>query len=199
MNDMSPIASRRKAACTTLLRRVREIEIASGINDASLQRIKALLLELAAQGTVLFPDADFALPEAHGRNHMLDDAADDGYGLYLSVSLPGKEAAPHDHGIWCASAGLSGSELHRFYRRLDDGSRAGAAMVEETHQIIVGPGSAMVMADHDIHSTLAIGDQPVRTLALYGYALTRFPSVVYFHPEFGSSRTMPSRRDAVRA
>ena len=34
---------------------------------------------------------------------------------------------------------------------------------------------------------------------LYGYALARFPSVAYFHPELKSTRTMPSRRHAVLA
>ena len=40
------------------------------------------------------------------------------------------------------------------------------------------------MADHDIHSTEVVGDRPAVGLALYGYALARFPSVTWFHPEF---------------
>jgi hypothetical protein len=50
------------------------------------------------------------------------------------------------------------------------------------------------MADHAIHATEVLGDIPAIGLALYGCALARFPSVVWFHPEFTSIRSMPSRR-----
>ena len=36
-------------------------------------------------------------------------------------------------------------------------------------------------------------------LALYGYALVRFPSVAWYHPQFNSVRMTPSRRHAVMA
>ena len=50
------------------------------------------------------------------------------------------------------------------------------------------------MADHDIHSNIVIGDVPAIGLALYGYAIARFPGVIWYHPEFGSTRASPSRR-----
>ena len=122
-----------------------------------------------------------------------------GFGLYLTVGLPGKEAAPHDHGIWCINAALSGLEVQRFYRRTDDGSRPGFADIEQTEEVLLKPGMAIAMADHDIHSTLVVGDTPARALALYGYALNRFPAVVFFHPQFGTARTCASKRPASRA
>jgi predicted metal-dependent enzyme (double-stranded beta helix superfamily) len=118
----------------------------------------------------------------------------DGMGLYLTIALPGKEAAPHDHGIWCVNAAVSGQEVHRFYRRTDDASRDGYATVEEVGEVTVAPGRGMAMADHAIHATEVIGDVPAVVLALYGYALARFPSVVWFHPAFSSVRAGASRR-----
>ena len=194
MDAVSAVAGKRQAACTALLRQVREIHQRDGINAASLARIKGLLLNLAGAGTALFPEADFAMPQAHGRNHLLDEARDDGYGLYLTVSLPGKEAAPHDHGIWCLAAGLSGIEEQRFYRRTDDGRKPGFATVEQIGDARLEAGTAIAMADHDIHSTLVVDDRPSRALALYGYALTRFPAVVFYHPQFGTCRMLPSKR-----
>ncbi len=194
----SPEATReaqRRDACRTLLRQVREVTAGQGVTEASLERIKQLVVALVGRGEVLFPREDFARPEAQGRNHILEIEPKDGYGLYLTIGLPGQEAAPHDHGIWCVNAGISGWEMHRFFRRTDDGSREGHATVEEIRQVEVGPGTGMVMADHDIHATEVIGDAPAVGLALYGYALDRFPSVVWFHPEFSSMRAMPSRRD----
>ena len=61
-----------------------------------------------------------------------------------------------------------------------------------------GPGG-MAMADHDIHSTVVVGDKPAIGLALYGYALVRFPSVSWYVPQFNSVRTTPSRRHAAMA
>ena len=67
MATASSLASRRQAACATLLREVRAIHGSEGITDASLAKIKGLLASLAAEGQALFPDEEFALPEAHGR------------------------------------------------------------------------------------------------------------------------------------
>jgi predicted metal-dependent enzyme (double-stranded beta helix superfamily) len=188
------MSKRRTQACETLIRRVRKIVDAEGTGDAALENIKDLLVGLANRGEALFPRAAFAMPTAQGRNHVLALEGGDGMGLYLTIGLPGKEAAPHDHGIWCVNAAISGREIHKFYRRTDDASRDGYATVEQIGEVTVAPGQGMAMADHTIHATEVLGDVPAIGLALYGYALARFPSVVWFHPEFTSVRAMPSRR-----
>ena len=136
------------------------------------------------------------MPVAQGRNHILALEDDDGMGLYLTIGLPGKEAAPHDHGIWCANAAISGRERHVFYRRTDDGRESGRATVTKVGEVVVEPGTGIVMADHDIHSTEVVGDRPAVGLSLYGYALARFPSVTWYHPEYSSMRATASRRHA---
>ena len=181
-------------ACAALIRQARSIVDAEGTDEAALEKIKALLVGLANQGEALFPRGDFAMPDAQGRNHVLVLEDGDGMGLYLTIALPGKEAAPHDHGIWCINAAISGQEVHKFYRRTDDGSRHGYATVEEIGEVTVAPGQGMAMADHAIHATEVLGDTPAVGLALYGYALARFPSVTWFHPTFSSIRVVPSRR-----
>ena len=76
----------------------------------------------------------------------------------------------------------------------------GGWMVTRSYQVGGGDGRAwppeMAMADHDIHATFVVGSEPAVGLALYGYALARFPSVVWFHPEFSSVRATVSRRMA---
>ena len=123
----------------------------------------------------------------------------DGHGLYLTINLPGKGAAPHDHGIWCVNAAISGRERHEFFRRTDEGSKPGHATVVKVGEVMVEPGNGMAMADHDIHSTEVVGDEPAIGLALYGYALARFPAVVWYHEEFSSLRASPSRRHPAMA
>ncbi len=195
----SASAKKRDQACQTLIQQARAIIDAEGSGEATLHKLKTMLVDLAGQGHTLFPMADFAMPDAQGRNHVLAIEDGDGMGLYLTIGLPGKEAAPHDHGIWCVNAAISGRELHKFYRRTDDASRPGRAMVEEIGQSLVAPGLGMVMTDHAIHDTVVLGDEPAIGLALYGYALVRFPSVVWFHPAFSSTRASPSRRSAETA
>ena len=189
----SPVADKRKAACKTLMRQVHAILAKEGSTPSALHAIKLKLMALATRSE-LFPRSDFAMPEAEGRNHILEVQDDDGPGLYFTIGLPGKEAAPHDHGIWCVNAAISGRERHVLWRRTDDGSKPGHAMVTKIGEVMVERGNGYAMADHDIHSTEVVGDEPAVGLALYGYALVRFPSVVWYHPEFSSVRPMPSRR-----
>lgn len=188
------MSQQRTEACTALLRQARAIIDAEGTGETTLEKLKHLLVALADRGETLFPAADFAMPVAQGRNHILALEDGDGMGLYLTIALPDKEAAPHDHGIWCVNAAISGREVHKFYRRTDDGSRDGYATVEEIGEVTVSPGHGMAMGDHAIHATIALGPEPAIGLALYGYALARFPSVVWFHPEFSSVRAGASRR-----
>jgi predicted metal-dependent enzyme (double-stranded beta helix superfamily) len=174
---------------------VHAITAHEGITPSALHAIKLKLVALARRAE-LFPLADFAMPEAHARTHPLLVEDNDGHGLYLTISLPGKEAAPHDHGIWCVSANISGRERHLLYRRTDDGVQPGRATVVQIGEVLVTPGNGLAMADHDIHASVVEGKEPAVGLALYGYALTRFPAVAWYHPALGSMRTTPSRRPA---
>jgi predicted metal-dependent enzyme (double-stranded beta helix superfamily) len=188
-------AAQRARACKTFMAQVHTISAKEGITPSTLHALKLKLVALAKRSD-LFPLADFDMPQAQARTHPLLVEENDGHGLYLTISLPGKEAAPHDHGIWCANAVISGRERHVFYRRTDDGRKSGSAEIAKVGEVLVEPGNGMVMADHDIHSTVVVGDRPAVGLALYGYALARFPSVSWFHPEFASVRATPSRRHA---
>lgn len=192
------VAVKRTRACATLLAKVRDIMAQEGITPSTLHAIKLKLVALAARGA-LFPAADFAMPEAQGRTHPLLVEDNDGLGLYLTINLPGKEAAPHDHGIWCINAAIAGRERHVFYRRTDSGATPGHAEVVRLGEVIVQPGTGMAMSDHDIHATEVLGDEPAIGLALYGYATARFPSVTWYHPAFGTVRATPSRRHAAGA
>jgi predicted metal-dependent enzyme (double-stranded beta helix superfamily) len=188
-------SDKRNRACKKLLADVHAISAKEGITPSALHALKLKLVALAARKE-LFPLADFSMPMAEGRNHPLLVEDDDGHGLYLTISLLGKEAAPHDHGIWCVNAAVSGRERHKFFRRTDQSRKARPRHGGQVGEVMVEPGSGMAMADHDIHSTVVVGDKPAIGLALYGYALVRFPSVSWYVPHFNSVRTTPSRRHA---
>jgi predicted metal-dependent enzyme (double-stranded beta helix superfamily) len=168
----APVANRRAAACKTLLRQVHAILDQEGVTPSALHAIKQKLTALARRAE-LFPQTDFAMPEAEGRNHILEVEDNDGLGLYLTIGLPGKEAAPHDHGIWCVNAAISGQERHVMWRRTDDGSKPGHATIAKIGEVTVQPCHGFAMANHDIHSTMVLGDAPHIGLALYGFALAQ--------------------------
>jgi len=186
-------AEKRARACAALLHDVHAITDKEGITPSALHALKLKLIALARK-TELFPLSDFAMPDAQGRNHPLLVEDDDGHGLYLTIGLPGKEAAPHDHGIWCVNAAVAGQERHDFFRRVDGGAGLSGVALAKTGEVTVQPGAGMAMADHDIHATVVMGNEPAIGLALYGYALVRFPSVVWYPPGFGTMRPTPSRR-----
>ncbi len=192
------VVDKRNSACAKLLAEVHTITAREGSTPSALHAVKLKLVALARR-TELFPLTDFAMPLAQGRNHPLLVEEDDGHGLYLTINLPGKMAAPHAHGIWCVNAAVFGQERHELFRRTDDGRKPGLATVVKTGEVIVEPGNGLAMADHDIHSTEVVGTQPAIGLALYGYALVRFPSVAWYQPQFGSVRAVPSRRHAAMA
>ena len=192
------VADKRKRASAKLMADVHAIVAKEGPTPSALHAIKLKLVALANKAE-LFPLADFEMPVAQGRNHPLLVEDKDGFGLYLTIAMPGKEAAPHDHGIWCVSAAVSGRERHDYYRRTDDGAKPGKATVEKVGEVIIEPGRGTAMADHDIHATTVLGDEPAVGLSLYGYALARFPSVAWYHPEYASMRATPSRRHAAAA
>ena len=154
----SSIADQRTRGCGNLLKQVHAITAKEGITPSALHAIKLKLVALAAKAH-LFPSSDFAIPVSQGRTHPLLIEENDGHGLYLTINMPGKEASPHDHGIWCVNAGVSGRERHVFYRRTDDG-KADHATVIKVGEVTVEPGNGMAMADHDIHSTEVIGKEP---------------------------------------
>lgn len=187
------VADERIRACTNLLAEVHAISAREEMTPLALSAVKEKLVALGRQ-CELFSLADFDLPRAQGRNQPLLVEADDGYGLYLTINLPGKIAAPHDHGIWCVNAAVSGVERHQLFRRTDDRTRPGVATVEKIGEAVVEPGSGVALADHDIHATEVLGNEPSVVLSLYGYALNRFPSVLWYQPQFGSVRAVPSLR-----
>jgi predicted metal-dependent enzyme (double-stranded beta helix superfamily) len=190
---MPTVAQRRTRAVAALMRQVDRLLAGAGPTPTALHHITQKLVGLARRAD-LFPAGDFAAPVAQGRSHPLAVSTTDGPSLYLTHSLPGKQAAPHDHGIWCIAAAISGRERHILYRRTDDASRPGHATVEPIGETTVEPGQGFGMADHDIHATEVLGDQPAIGLALYGYPLVSFPAVTWFHLQWETVRTGVSRR-----
>ena len=182
-------ASARKAACEALLQEVRSVE-ASARTGFPGQRLLDSLLAFADHHRALFPESDFASPRAHSRMHGLSDGLDTPYGLYLGVSRPGKEAAPHCHGVWSVSALLTGRELQRYWRVVEQTSNT-RAQIEETNAVTLAPGTGMAMGPQSIHSTTTLEGGEARMIQLFACPLGQGPRLVFYHPAWGTRRVLP--------
>ncbi len=185
-------AVERELACKELVRQAHAIELIHARERSALPEILDLMIGFASRHAELLDPRDFDLPVAHGRFHKLVEGGDTPYGLYLSVTLPGKEAAPHMHGLWGITAGVAGREVNHFWRRTDDGSTPGQARVEHLGSVDVAPGTGMTLAGDEIHSTETLGDEPSWMLHLYERPFSGFPSLLFFHPDKGTVRKLPA-------
>lgn len=182
-------SEQRHAACQTLLKNIHSIESETRTGFPR-QRLLDTMLTFVDRHRELFPDSDFGSPLAHSRMHPLVEGEGTPYGLYVNITRPGKVASPHRHGLWSVSAGLSGQEQHRFWRQTDPDAKQGAD-IEETHSITLQPGTAQVMEAHDIHSSLTLEGGEARVLHLFARPFEHFPRVVFYHPQWGTRRTLP--------
>lgn len=187
--ETAELAKAREAACRTLLQEIRAIE-ADARGGFPGHGILETMLGFVERHHALFPDSDFAPPRAHSRMHPLSAGIDTPYGLYLGVSRPGKEAAPHCHGVWSVSTPLAGREMQRFWRLVEQTSST-SAKVEETHAVTIARGTGMAMGKQAIHSTTTLEGGEARMLQLFERPLDQCPSVVFYHPAWGTRRALP--------
>lgn len=182
----------RDLACKELVREARVIELGRMGERGALDEIKDLMITCVKAHSELFDPKDFELPTAYGRFHNLIEGGEIPYGLYLSVTLPGKEASPHIHGLWGITVGISGCEVNHFWERTDDASAAGKASLKHISSIDVVAGTGMTLAGNEIHSTTTLGNEPSWMLHLYERPFAEFPSLLFFQPQRGTVRKLPS-------
>lgn len=191
------VAQEREMAIAETVAQVRAIEAADGVNRDSLERIRAVLLSLAAR-TDLFILEDFPGPEdgKDDRLYPLSVDEDGRFALYLNRGSAEKDTPPHNHTTWAVVVGVRGEELNRFYERDDDGSAPGQARIHEARQFNVTPGTGVCMLPDDIHSIHMRGDDPKMHLHMYGLAINRLTERLMFDMEAGTCQVFPPHRDA---
>jgi predicted metal-dependent enzyme (double-stranded beta helix superfamily) len=114
---MSAVKAQREANVRETIERIRTIEQQQGATPESLESIKAVLLDLAAQ-TELFPVSDF-YPERDANGmypiYRLSEDEDHRFAMYMSTSIGAKDVPPHNHTTWAVIVGVQGTEENRFY------------------------------------------------------------------------------------
>ena len=188
MTDRAAERSRQVAA---LIAETRKLVNSAPINREMLARIRARLLEIAAQKEI-WNEADFPAPakgEKQNR-YLIGQEGPRGISLYLNVMRGGKRIPPHNHTTWACVAAVEGIEHNTLYDRLDDGSIPGKAQIHPRETIAVEPGNAIAMLPDDVHSVEIRGDETIRHLHFYGRPLETLDRRLTFDIEKGTCKVM---------
>lgn len=170
--ETNSVQDRRAAAVKKAVARIHDIAGGSGVDRSSLEEIRAELYQLAAQSE-LFPADDFPVPTDGDttRRYVLSEDPDQTYALYMNRVMPGHYSRPHNHTTWAVVVAVEGDEVNQFFQRTDDGSTPGKATVEFEREVVVRPGTGVMLLADDIHSIENQGDVPTMHLHMYGRSL----------------------------
>ena len=140
---------------------------------AAVRRIATFVSRAAAERSWL-QARHFEADAAQGFGvHLLHEEPDHGLWIVAVAWLPNRGAAPHDHGTWAVVAGVDGFETNVYWKRVDDGSKAGFARLEKLNERLVGPGEVVSFLTPAIHSVHNRGRETTVSLHAYGRDLMR--------------------------
>lgn len=170
---------------------IRAIEAADGVTRASLERILARLVALAARDDLFNLDRFPAPPEGDARRsclYRISEDADHRFALYANASRGGYGTPAHNHTTWAVIAGVTGAdELNRFYERTADGG------VRQTGERSVRAGSGVAFLPDDLHSIHI--DAPLLNFHMYGLGLEQLHQREYYRPDTHRWQVFPPHAD----
>ena len=183
-------ANERRKEVASAVADIREIERRDGVNRASLEKIKARLIKLAARAE-LFTAADFPPPEPGGKRHSclyrLSEDADHRFALYANSARGGHGTPAHNHTTWAVIVGVTGEELNRFYDRAVEGG------VREKGREVVRQGTGVAFMPEDLHSIHI--DAPLINFHMYGLGLEQLHKREFYKEKEGRWDIFPAHSD----
>jgi predicted metal-dependent enzyme (double-stranded beta helix superfamily) len=133
-------------------------------------------------------DDFYACNEEQGFSlHMLHEEEDHSNAVFLFAWLPGCGTRAHNHKTWGVVVGLKGEETETWWRRLDDGTKPGRAVLERQSENILKPGSVSAFLPEDIHTVRNHTDEISLTLHAYGKHIN-YTGSSEFDPEAGTEK-----------
>ncbi len=188
---MTDLAAERRDTVDALIRDVRAITDGAPLDRATMARIRARILPVAARRE-LWSEADYpAPPEGERQNrYLIGQEGPEGISLYLNVLRRGKMIPPHNHTTWACVAAVEGTEHNTLYDRLEGGTAPGKARIRQRETRAIAPGNAIAMLPDDIHSVEIRNDEIIRHLHFYGRPLETLDSRLTFDMEAGTCKVM---------
>jgi predicted metal-dependent enzyme (double-stranded beta helix superfamily) len=100
--------------------------------------------------------------------HLLHEEADHSNAVFVIAWLPDRGTPAHNHKTWGVVVGMEGEETETWWRRIDDGSKAGWAELEHQSESAVTAGKVSCLLSDDIHTVWNNSDQVSLSLHTYG-------------------------------
>jgi predicted metal-dependent enzyme (double-stranded beta helix superfamily) len=147
---------------------LRSITAAAADEREILRQVAPLAERLAASPTLKNAAPITSNVEKGFSFNLLHEEPDHGLAVALLHWLPSGATLPHNHGTWGIVVGLEGAERNIFWRRIDDGGRAGFAELERVGAMDCVPGQTVVLPNSIIHSVENTTDRPSVSLHVYG-------------------------------
>jgi len=133
-----------------------------------LRQVAPLAERLAATLSLMSEPAIHSIIEKGFSFNLLHEEPDHRLAVARLSWLPSGATLPHNHGTWGIVVGLEGAEKNIFWRRIDDGSRAGYAELERVGEMDCRLGQAVVLPSPTIHSVENTTAEPSVSLHVYG-------------------------------
>lgn len=120
--------------------------------EQRMKRVKVLLEELVKDSTIKAHSRNWPSTEGH-KNLLLYEDPDYQFVVNAVVRTPGRDGRIHDHAhAWTAYGVLDGTERLERYRRIDEGKKAGFALIELESLAEGYPGKVDLVPPFAIHS-----------------------------------------------
>lgn len=120
--------------------------------EKRMKRVKVLLEVLVKDATMKEHSKRWPSTEGH-KNLLLYEDPDYQFVINAVVRTPGRDGRIHDHAhAWTAYGVLDGTERLERYRRVDEGKRAGYALIELESLSDGYPGKVDLVPPFAIHS-----------------------------------------------
>ena len=133
-----------------------------------VRRIAPLAGKLAATPGFM-TETDENYDEAQGFClRLLHEEPDHSNAVFLFSWLPGRGTPAHNHKTWGVVVGVEGEEKETWWRRVDDGTRAGYAQLEPLSERRLTPGDVSSFLSDDIHTVCNDTERVSWSLHIYG-------------------------------
>jgi predicted metal-dependent enzyme (double-stranded beta helix superfamily) len=181
-SDYAPVRSRvanlkeqtMQDVCYTLERFLTDLQqiVSDTVEEQVILSRVAPLAKQVALTRAWLTERHYEADSAQGfGSHVLHQTGDHSPFVTVVSWLPGRGAPPHNHGSWAVVVGVDGVEKNTFWRRLDDGTRAGYATLEKLGETFCRQGDVMPMLSGTIHSVRNESDQTTLSFHVYGRPL----------------------------